>query len=247
MILVFIGTAGSGKTTLTAEFGRYLQENGYSVGYVNLDTGVKNLPYRPDVDVRDDVKAWELMEKGLGPNGAIVKSYDILAPKVADYSERIRALEGERDYVLLDTPGQMETFLFHEFGVKLMEDFPDALTVYLFSPEILRKPTDHCFALFFGLMIDLRLGTTTVPALNKVDTVDDVNELRKFLDDVEYLTARLKLEPSTQGLLAYRLCSALPELSPPTRVLYLSARTREGFDDLETVAYEHYCTCGDLT
>ncbi|GAB6135137.1 ATP/GTP-binding protein [Thermococcus prieurii] len=246
MILAFIGTAGSGKTTLTTEFGKYLEENGYSVSYVNLDTGVRKLPYRPDVDVRDDVTAWKLMEEGLGPNGAIVRSYDLLVPKVNDYAERIRELDGRSDYVLIDTPGQMETFLFHEFGVKLMEAFPDALGVYLFSPEILRKPTDFCFALFFGLMIDLRLGITTVPALSKIDTAS-VDELRKYLDDVEYLTARLKLEPSTQGLLAYKLCSTLPELAPPTRVLYLSAKTREGFDELETVAYEHYCTCGDLT
>jgi len=246
MILAFIGTAGSGKTTLTAEFGKYLEENGYSVSYVNLDTGVRKLPYRPDVDVRDDVTAWELMEEGLGPNGAIVRSYDLLVPKVEGYAERIRKLDGKSDYVLIDTPGQMETFLFHEFGVKLMEAFPDALGVYLFSPEILRKPADFCFALFFGLMIDLRLGITTVPALSKVDTAN-ANELRKYLDDIEYLTARLMLEPSTQGLLAYKLCSTLPELAPPTRVLYLSAKTREGFDELETVAYEHYCTCGDLT
>ncbi len=69
----------------------------------------------------------------------------------------------------------METFLFHEFGVELMEAFPDALGgVYLFSPEVLRKPSDFCFAVFFGLMIDLRLGITTVPALNKVDTVKDL-------------------------------------------------------------------------
>ena len=246
MILAFIGTAGSGKTTLTAEFGKYLEENGYSVSYVNLDTGVRKLPYRPDVDVRDDVTAWELMEEGLGPNGAIVRSYDLLVPKVEGYAERIRKLDGKSDYVLIDTPGQMETFLFHEFGVKLMEAFPDALGVYLFSPEILRKPADFCFALFFGLMIDLRLGITTVPALSKVDTAN-ANELRKYLDDIEYLTARLRLEPSTQGLLAYKLCSTLPELAPPTSVLYLSAKTREGFDELETVAYEHYCTCGDLT
>ncbi|WP_297500772.1 ATP/GTP-binding protein [Thermococcus sp.] len=247
MIVAFIGTAGSGKTTLTAEFGRYLEEDGYTVEYVNLDTGVKKLLYKPGVDVREDVTAWELMEEGLGPNGAIVKSYDLLVPEVSDYSRRMRDLAEGSDYLLIDTPGQMETFLFHEFGVRLMEDFPDALSVYLFSPEILRKPADFCFALLFGLMIDLRLGTTTVPALSKVDTVDDLNKIRKYLDDVEHLTARLKFESSTQGLLAYRLCSSLPEMAPPTRVLYLSAKTREGFEDLNTVAYEHYCTCGDLT
>lgn len=187
------------------------------------------------------------MDEGLGPNGAIVKSYDILAEYTGEYAEKIRELDKESDYVLIDTPGQMETFLFHEFGVELMEAFPDALGVYLFSPEVLRKPSDFCFAVFFGLMIDLRLGITTVPALNKVDTVEDIEGIRKYLDDIEYLTARLKLEPSTQGLLAYKLCSSLPELAPPTRVLYLSAKTGEGFEDLETVAYEHYCTCGDLT
>ena len=246
MIITFVGTAGSGKTTLTRAFGRYLEERGYTVGYVNLDTGVKRLPYSPDVDVREDVTAWELMEEGLGPNGAIVGSYDRLLPKAGEYADKILRLDSERDYVLMDTPGQMETFLFHDFGLRLMENLPDVLAVYLFSPEILRKPVDYCFARFFGLTIDLRLGTTTVPALTKVDSTD-LEHHRKYLDDLDYLTARLKLEPSMQGLLAYRLCSVLPELSPPTRVLYLSALTGEGFEDLETVAYEHYCTCGDLT
>jgi len=50
MILTFVGTAGSGKTTLTQAFGKYLEENDYRVSYVNLDTGVKRLPYRPDLD-----------------------------------------------------------------------------------------------------------------------------------------------------------------------------------------------------
>ncbi|NJE10763.1 ATP/GTP-binding protein [Thermococcus sp. MAR1] len=247
MILTFVGTAGSGKTTLTRAFGKYLEENGYTVSYVNLDTGVKRLPYRPNLDVRDDITAWELMEEGYGPNGAIVESYDRLLPRVSEYVSSIIELDGKNDYVLLDTPGQMETFLFHDFGVRLMENLPEPLTVYLFSPEVLKKPTDFCFARFFGLMIELCLGTTTVPAMSKVDTVRDLEEYRRYLDDIEYLTARLRLEPSTQGLLAYRMCSTLPELAPPTRVLYISARTGVGFDDLETLAYEHRCTCGDLT
>ena len=247
MIITFVGTAGSGKTTLTASFGRYLEKNGYSVAYVNLDTGVKRLPYKPDVDVRHDVTAWDIMEEGYGPNGAIVESYDRLLPRVSSYVSRILELEKGSDYVLLDTPGQMETFLFHEFGVRLMENLPEPLAVYLFSPDILRKPADFCFVRFFGLMIELRLGATTVPAMSKIDTVERLEHYRRYLDDMEYLNARLKLEPSMQGLLAHRMCSALPELAPPTRVLYVSAKTGEGFEELETLAYEHYCTCGDLT
>ncbi|NJE04935.1 GTPase [Thermococcus sp. M36] len=247
MIMVFIGTAGSGKTTLTGAFGKYLEKNGLSVAYVNLDTGVKRILYTPDIDVREHVTAWELMDEGYGPNGAIVESYDRLLPAVEEYTERVLALDRKNDYVLIDTPGQMETFLFHEFGVRLVEGLPEPLSVYLFGPEILRRPSDFCFVRFFGLMIDLRLGTTTVPAMNKVDTVADLSSYKKYLDDAEYLTSRLKLEPSTGALLAYRMCSVFPELAPPTRVVYLSARTGEGFDELETLAYEHYCTCGDLT
>jgi len=86
-----------------------------------------------------------------------------------------------------------------------------------------------------------------VPALNKIDLLKDLEETKRYLEDVEYLTGRLKLDTSMQGLLAYKLCKFLPEISPPVRVLYLSAKKRKGFDELETLAYEHYCTCGDLT
>jgi GTPase SAR1 family protein len=247
MMIFILGAAGSGKTTLTASFGKYLEDSGYSVGYVNLDTGVMNLPYEPNIDVREFVTAWELMEEGFGPNGAIVESYDRLLPMTAELSLKAMELEDKMDYVLVDTPGQIESFLFHPFGLRFVEPLVEPLAVYLIPPEILKEPHDFCFARFFALMIDLRLGTTTVPALSKVDTVDSVEEYAKFLDDLEYLSSRLKFEPSTQGLLAYRMCSVLPELTSPTRVIYLSARTREGFEELETLAHEHYCNCGDLT
>nr|1YR6_A Chain A, ATP(GTP)binding protein [Pyrococcus abyssi]1YR7_A Chain A, ATP(GTP)binding protein [Pyrococcus abyssi]1YR8_A Chain A, ATP(GTP)binding protein [Pyrococcus abyssi]1YR9_A Chain A, ATP(GTP)binding protein [Pyrococcus abyssi]1YRA_A Chain A, ATP(GTP)binding protein [Pyrococcus abyssi]1YRA_B Chain B, ATP(GTP)binding protein [Pyrococcus abyssi]1YRB_A Chain A, ATP(GTP)binding protein [Pyrococcus abyssi]1YRB_B Chain B, ATP(GTP)binding protein [Pyrococcus abyssi]2OXR_A Chain A, ATP(GTP)bin len=248
MIVVFVGTAGSGKTTLTGEFGRYLEDN-YKVAYVNLDTGVKELPYEPSIDVREFVTVEEIMREGYGPNGAIVESYDRLMEKFNEYLNKILRLEKENDYVLIDTPGQMETFLFHEFGVRLMENLPYPLVVYISDPEILKKPNDYCFVRFFALLIDLRLGATTIPALNKVDLLseEEKERHRKYFEDIDYLTARLKLDPSMQGLMAYKMCSMMTEVLPPVRVLYLSAKTREGFEDLETLAYEHYCTCGDLT
>ncbi|MDN5320931.1 MAG: GPN-loop GTPase [Thermococcaceae archaeon] len=247
VIIVFVGTAGSGKTTLTGEFGKFLDENEKRVAYVNLDTGVRVLPYTPTVDVREHITVEELMKKGYGPNGAIVESYDFLIDYLDEYIEKILKLEKEYEYVLIDTPGQMETFLFHDFGVKLMENLPNPLVVYLFDPTILRKAHDYCFVRFFALLIDLRLGATTIPALNKIDLIRDLEKTKRYLEDVEYLSARLELDSSMQGLLAYKLCKFLPEVSPSVRVLYLSAKTRSGFDELETVAYEHYCTCGDLT
>ncbi|ASJ00158.1 ATP/GTP-binding protein [Thermococcus gorgonarius] len=249
MILIFLGTAGSGKTTITASFGGYLEKNGNSVGYVNLDTGVKKLPYKPDIDVRDIITVEELMKEGYGPNGAIVESYDRLLSHADEILSGILELDEELDYLLIDTPGQMESFLFHEFGMRITSGLKEPLAAYLFGPDILRRPSDYCFVKFFAIMIDLRLGTTTVPVLNKVDLIreEELSSIRRLLEDIDYLNARLKLDPSMQGFLAYRICSFLPEVSPPVRVVYASAKTGEGFDELETLSYEHYCTCGDLT
>lgn len=249
MILAFLGTAGSGKTTLAGAFGRYLEERDYSVAYVNLDTGVRKLPYQPDLDVRDITTVEGIMEEGYGPNGAIVESYDRLLEHVDGIAEDIIHLDGNHDYTIIDTPGQMESFLFHDFGVRIMEHLKEPLVAYLFSPEILKRPHDYCFVRFFTVMIDLRLGATTIPVLNKIDTLgeDELERHRKYLEDLEYLTARLKFDPTMQGLLAYRMCSLLPEVSPPVRVVYASAVTGQGLDELDTLSYEHYCTCGDLT
>lgn len=54
MFIVFIiGTAGSGKSQLTATFGEWLKMSKQDVVTVNLDPGVSTLPYSPEVDVRD--------------------------------------------------------------------------------------------------------------------------------------------------------------------------------------------------
>lgn len=68
--VVLVGPAASGKSTLTKAYGGWLTRNGYSVTIVNLDPAVKRLPYEASIDVRDLVRAEELMEReGLGPTG----------------------------------------------------------------------------------------------------------------------------------------------------------------------------------
>ena len=81
MFVVFIiGTAGSGKSQLTATFGEWLKMSKQDVVTVNLDPGVSTLPYSPEVDVRDYVDVGNLMEEyGLGPNGALIMAADLIA------------------------------------------------------------------------------------------------------------------------------------------------------------------------
>lgn len=50
--IYFIGTAGSGKTYLTFAFRTWMELNSYDAITVNLDPGVKHLPYSADIDIR---------------------------------------------------------------------------------------------------------------------------------------------------------------------------------------------------
>ena len=114
MIFV-IGMAGSGKSLLVASFSEFLRSTEQNVITLNLDPGATALPYNPDVDVRTYVDIDELMEKyKLGPNGALIMASDV----AGDHLEEIRGqLEEEAlDFVLADTPGQIELFAFRESG-----------------------------------------------------------------------------------------------------------------------------------
>ena len=69
--IYFVGTAGSGKSSLVYAFQQWMTLEGLDCITINLDPGAEFIPYVPDIDIRDWVKVSEVMEDyGLGPNGA---------------------------------------------------------------------------------------------------------------------------------------------------------------------------------
>jgi GTPase SAR1 family protein len=97
MLVVFIiGTAGSGKSQLTAAYGQWLKMSKQNVSVVNLDPGASKLPYSPDVDVRDYVDVGTVMEDySLGPNGALVMASDLVADQIEKISQEIEELNSD--------------------------------------------------------------------------------------------------------------------------------------------------------
>ena len=78
-----IGTAGSGKTLLTEKLISLYNDKGNSVASINLDPGVRSLPYTPDFDIREYIDIDSVMEKyQLGPNGALIFAVDLIATKI---------------------------------------------------------------------------------------------------------------------------------------------------------------------
>jgi GTPase SAR1 family protein len=172
--LYFVGTAGCGKSTLTNAVLLWLQNQGYDAITVNLDPGADSLLYAPDVDVRDWVKLSEVMDQyGLGPNGAQIAAADLLALNIKEVSEVVGGFD--TDYVLIDTPGQVELFAFRQSSRVVMEELSGdaAVIAYLFDPALARTANGFVSSLMLSATVHFRLPVPMITLLTKVDTVSE--------------------------------------------------------------------------
>ncbi len=251
--VVFIGPAGSGKTLLTWALGRWLErEMGLSVNYVNLDPSVEYLPYEPSFDCRTLVRAREVMEKeGLGPNAAIVKAVEILAEKVEELREAFAELRG--DYVLVDTPGQMEIVLFRPSGVKLMRVVREAslpIGVFLLDSTLGRHEANAAISVLLATVAQLRLEVPVVPVLSKADAAGIRGGLVSHSMHLEVDEVVRSLSESDLGALSEMLSESMTLVKKylkSGRLIAVSSVTGEGLEELYKVLHEVFCACGDLT
>jgi len=246
--VIFIGPAGCGKTSLTKTFGEWSeQELGMSIAYVNLDPGVLDLPYKPDYDVRELVTIDRLMrEEGLGPNGAMVKASEIMDENIDSIAEDIASLDA--DLRLIDTPGQMELFLFRQMGPRLSEVISKSspsITVYISDPSLASNPSGLAISLSMALITWVRLSTPTVPVINKIDVLRE--DLDKLLTDPSMLRESLSREEGLVADLATEYMSLVEDLLKSMRIVKVSAKTGEGMPALYDLIHEALCECGDLS
>ena len=203
MFFTFIvGTAGSGKSLLTASLEKWLVGSDLSVTVVNLDPGVDSPPYTSDIDIREYVDYGEVMSSfGLGPNGALVASLDMAISNVNDMRDEI--IDTDRDYVLVDCPGQMELFAYRNSGPLIVSNLrgdDPALSLYLLDSNIARTPTGYLSSTLLGISISIRFSLPQLNVLSKPDilTNEEVDEVVGWSSE-SYLLEEA-LETTAEGL-----------------------------------------------
>jgi GTPase SAR1 family protein len=245
VFIVFVGTAGCGKTTLVKSFGEWLEELGFRVSRINLDPGVEVLPYKATFDVREIVKTCNLMkELGLGPNGAMIMASKIMEERMDEIAKKIAA--SDADYVLVDTPGQMELFVFRGLGPSLSSAIKRArraVAVYIVDAETIRDAGELLVIKLLSLIIELRLEIPTVAVINKGDVVD-LSEVALKADEVK---GRLSSRSDVLSDLALELTDLVFKYERASRVVVISALKKIGLDKLHDLIHESFCVCGDLT
>jgi GTPase SAR1 family protein len=239
MFIVFIiGTAGSGKSLLTASFSEWLKMSKQNVTVVNLDPGALKLPYSPDVDVRNYVNVGDLMEKyGLGPNGALIMAADLIADEIDEVTKEIEDLKS--DIVLVDTSGQMELFAFRSSGPYIAKELtkePKAI-VYLFDAAFSFNPLNYVSNLFLSAAVQNRFLVSQVHLLSKSDLLpkEDVNKVVDWSATPRALENAIdqKLE-GTRRLLSRNMMRAIYQLGLRFLLIPVSAKTNEGMINFNT-------------
>lgn len=233
MEIFVLGPAGSGKSTLVREFSSFLKASGYEVKCVNLDPASEPI-YEAEADVRDFVRTEEVMlEYGLGVNGAMLKSIDLML----GFSDHLK-LEG--DFVLYDTPGQMEVFIYSESGVELVERLKDTQTcgIFLIDAGMVKTPENFVSAILQNVVVMLRLSIPTLTAITKSDLYD--LNVKELLSEIKF----------SRGVLAEIMENLAPLIYYTTlrfRTIKISSVKKSGFQELFSALRELFCACGDLS
>jgi len=234
--IYFTGTAGAGKTTLTRAFQAWMAEAGYDVATVNLDPGMEDPSFDPDVDVRDWVKLKDVMEENkLGPNGAQVAASDLLALKIGEVTEALEPLKV--DYLLVDTPGQVELFAFRESSRHIVEALTGerSLLAFLFDPLLSRRPGGYLSLLLLSATVQFRFGLPLVNVVAKEDLLspEERERLAQWGEEPFTLYEAARDEPGEGGTaLSLELFRALEGVSPLWSPVFSSSETGSGLEDL---------------
>ena len=184
------GTAGSGKSLLTSKLYEYYTKNGAFTAVLNLDPGVESLPYTCDVDVRDFVDIVSIMQQyDLGPNGALIMANDLIASKIDDIQNEVNRVNP--DYLLVDTPGQIELFAYRSSGRFLVENITseEKTNIFLFDGALITTPMNFVSIALLATSIRLRLNIPTINTVTKTDLIGN-----KLKDILQWSTSLSTLE-----------------------------------------------------
>jgi len=172
--IFIVGTAGSGKSLLTSKIHEYYTRNGAFSAILNLDPGVESLPYGCDIDVRDYVDIVSIMKQyELGPNGALIMTNDLIASKIDSIQDEIDKVSP--DYLLIDTPGQIELFAYRASGQFLVQNLriDEKMSIFLFDGALITSPINFVSIALLATSIKLRLGLPAINVLTKTDLIGE--------------------------------------------------------------------------
>ncbi|KAK9247381.1 hypothetical protein V1506DRAFT_532508 [Lipomyces tetrasporus] len=242
--VVCIGMAGSGKTTFMQRLNSYLHAHDMPPYIVNLDPAVLNVPFSANIDIRDSVNYKEVMKQyNLGPNGAIITSLNLFATKIDQVLGIVEQRAKSVSHILVDTPGQIECFVWSASGAILLDALASAIPTviaYIVDTPRTTSPATFMSNMLYACSILYKTKLPLVIVFNKTD-VADASFATEWMTDFESFQAALKDldddENNPEGGSGYMnslmnsMSLVLEEFYRHLDVVSVSAYTGAGMDD----------------
>jgi len=202
---------------------------------INLDPAVLELPYSPNVDIRDTVNYKNVMKQySLGPNGGILTSLNLFATRfdqVVSLCERSR--DPQLQYIVADTPGQIEIFTWSASGAIITEAFASAfptMIAYVMDTPRCASPQSFMTNMLQACSILYKTKLPLLLVFNKVDVARHEFAL-EWMTDFDAFSAALDSDGSYSASLSRSLSLVLEEFYENLQAVGVSAVTGEGIED----------------
>ena len=232
--LIVLGMAGSGKTTFVQKLEEEIANKDQESYIINLDPAVMDTLYEPNLDIRDTVKYKEVMvSNNLGPNGAILTCLNLFSTNI-DKVISILENKTDLDFIVTDTPGQLEVFSWSASG-KLISDsfsllFPSIL-IYIIDMPRCSNPNTFSSNMLYALSIMYKMKLPLLIAFNKVDIAKD-SKVIEWMNDYDSLQKKKKKKDDYMSTVSSSLSLLLVEFYKTIKYVKVSSKTGEGFDEL---------------
>jgi GTPase SAR1 family protein len=217
--IVCVGMAGSGKTTFMQRINSYLYSQNQIPYVINLDPAVRSVPFDSNIDIRDSVNYKEVMKQyNLGPNGGILTSLNLFATKIDQILALLEkrtappapaaapaaapttapppALQKPIEHILVDTPGQIEVFVWSASGDILLNSlassFPTVIAYIIDTPRTTSTST-FMSNMLYACSILYKTKLPMILVFNKTDA-QDAEFAKEWMTDFEAFQGALRKE-----------------------------------------------------
>lgn len=190
----------------------HLHSKGKPPYVINLDPAVINVPFESNIDIRDSVNYEEVMKQyNLGPNGGILTSLNLFATKVdqiVNLLEKRATPDPEKpdrapiEHILVDTPGQIEVFVWSASGTILLESlassFPTIIAYVIDTPRTASTST-FMSNMLYACSILYKTKLPMILVFNKTD-VKDAAFAKEWMTDFEAFQSALRRDEESDQL-----------------------------------------------